>query len=108
VPVDLTEINRAARATAGAVHVEPWHAGDQRRPDRGRPQHVAAGGKLLIPALDNALRLGARGIVGNLPLGSYGNVESPRRCELLTEYASKCILQGEVPSAFLRHTCPGR
>ena len=57
---------------------KPWHAGDQRRPDRGRPQHVAAVGKLLIPGLDNALRLGARGIVGNLPVGNYGNIESPR------------------------------
>jgi hypothetical protein len=29
-------------------------------------------------ALDGGLRLGARDRVGNLPLGSYGNVEAPR------------------------------
>jgi hypothetical protein len=51
---------------------------DQRGPDRRRPKHVAAGGKLLVPALDDALCLGARGDVGNLPLGSHGNIEAPR------------------------------
>jgi hypothetical protein len=35
-----------------------------------------AGGKLLVPALDNALCLGARGSVGNLPLRGDGNVEA--------------------------------
>jgi hypothetical protein len=57
------------RAAAGAVHVEPWRPGDQRRPDRRRPQHVPAGGKLFIPPIDNGLRLGARGGIGDLPLG---------------------------------------
>ena len=51
---------------------------DQGGPDRGRPQHVTAGGQLLIPALDDGLRLGARGGVGNLPLGIDGNVQAPR------------------------------
>jgi hypothetical protein len=29
---------------------------------------------LLIPALDDGLRFGARGSIGNLPLGTYGNI----------------------------------
>jgi hypothetical protein len=49
-------------------------AGDQSGPDRRRPQHVAAGGKQLVAALDDALRLGARGSVANLPLRVDGNV----------------------------------
>jgi hypothetical protein len=65
-------------AAARAEHVEPQCPGDQRGPDRGRPQHVAAGGKLLVPAFDDGLRLGARGGIGNLPLGVDGNVQAPR------------------------------
>ena len=68
--VDLSKINRPARAAARAEHVEPRRPRDQRGPDRRRPQHVAAGGKLLVPALDDGLRLGARGSIGNLPLGA--------------------------------------
>ena len=33
---------------------------------------------LIIPVLDDGLRLGARGCVGNLPLRFDGNVEAPR------------------------------
>jgi len=62
-------VDCAVRAAAGAVHVEPWHARNQRRPDRWRPQHVSTGGKLLIPAIDDGLCLGARGAIGHLPLG---------------------------------------
>jgi hypothetical protein len=52
-----------------------WDNTPTRRPASWRPQHVAAGGKLIIPALDDALRLGARGCVG-LPLRVDGNVEA--------------------------------
>jgi hypothetical protein len=55
VTVDLSKINRPARAAARAEHVEPGRPRDQRGPDRRRPQHVTAGGKLLVPALDDAL-----------------------------------------------------
>jgi hypothetical protein len=72
------KIDRPARAAARAKHVEPRRPRDQCGPDRRRPQHVAARGQLLIPSLDDGLRLRARGRVGNLPLGSYGNVEAPR------------------------------
>jgi hypothetical protein len=33
---------------------------------------------LIIPVLDDGLRLGARGCVGNLPLRFDGNIEAPR------------------------------
>jgi hypothetical protein len=77
--VDLSKINCPARAAARAEHVEPWRPRDQSGPDRRRPQHVTAGGKLLVPTLDDGLRLGARGRVGIPPLGSCANVESPRQ-----------------------------
>jgi hypothetical protein len=51
--VDLPQINRPARAAARAEHIEPRRPGDQRGPDGRRPQDVAAGGKLLVPALDD-------------------------------------------------------
>ena len=54
---------------AGAEHVKPRPPRDQCGPDRGRPQDIAAGDKLLIPTLDDGLRLGTRGGIGNLPLG---------------------------------------
>ena len=41
--VDGAEINGATRPAAGAEHVEPWRSGEQRSPDRLRPQHVAKG-----------------------------------------------------------------
>jgi len=65
--VDFPEINGTARPAAWTEHVKPGHACDQCCPDRRRPQHVAAGGLLLIPALDDR--------VGNLPLGIDRNVE---------------------------------
>jgi hypothetical protein len=51
--VDLAQIDRPARATAWAEHVQPGRPSDQRGPDRRRPQHVPAGNKLLIPTLDD-------------------------------------------------------
>jgi hypothetical protein len=53
------KIDRAACAAAWAVQVEPWHAGEHRRPDCRRPQHLAAAGELFIPSLDDGLRLDA-------------------------------------------------
>jgi hypothetical protein len=47
-----------------AEDVEPWRAGEQRRPDRRRPQHVGPKGELFIPALDDVFGLGARSLVG--------------------------------------------
>jgi hypothetical protein len=39
---------------------------------------VSAGGKLFIPAVDDSLRLGARGAIGDLPFGLEANVEPAR------------------------------
>jgi hypothetical protein len=81
--INLPQINCPARAAAWAEHVEPRRPCDQRSPDLRRPQHVAAGGKLLVPAFDDGLRLGARGSTGNLPLGIDGmsrpRVRTPMR-----------------------------
>jgi DNA invertase Pin-like site-specific DNA recombinase len=63
--IDLPQINCPARAAARTEHIEPWRPCDQRGPDRRRPQHVPAGDKLLIPALDDGPRLGARGGIGD-------------------------------------------
>jgi hypothetical protein len=78
VTVDRPQINRPARAASRAEHVEPRRPCDQRGPDRRRPPQVPAGGQLPIPAFDDGLRLGARGSIGNLPLGIGGNVQAPR------------------------------
>jgi hypothetical protein len=77
--VDLPQINCPARSASRAEHVKPWRPCDQRGPYPRRPQHVTTGEKLLIPALDDGLRLGARGSIGNLPLGVDGNVQPPPR-----------------------------
>ena len=59
--IGYSQVDRTARAAVGAVHVEPWHAGDQRRPDCWRPQDLSAGGELLIPAIDDGDDFGAHG-----------------------------------------------
>jgi hypothetical protein len=46
---------------ARAEHIEPRRSGDQRGPNGGRPQHVAAGGQAPIPAVDDERCLKARG-----------------------------------------------
>jgi hypothetical protein len=74
--VDLSKINRPARATAWAEYVEPRRPRDQRGPDRRRPQHAAARGQLLIPALDDGLRFGARVSIGTPMAGSIRPVRS--------------------------------
>jgi hypothetical protein len=52
--------DRSPRPAAGAEDVEPRRSGDQRCPDGGRPQHVAASGRSPIPALDDELGFGTR------------------------------------------------
>jgi len=76
--VYITQINRAARPAAWAEHVKPRRPRNQGGPDCGRPQDVTTGSELLVPALNDALGLGACGCIGNLPLGIEGNVEPPR------------------------------
>jgi hypothetical protein len=62
---------------ARAEDVEPRRSGDQRGPNGGRPQHVAAGGQSPVPAVDHELRLEARGSV-RLQLGGAGLDVDPR------------------------------
>ena len=69
--IDGAQINRPARPAARAEHIEPRRSGDQRSPNGGRPQHVAASGHSSIPAVDDELCLEARGPV-SLELGSSG------------------------------------
>jgi hypothetical protein len=71
--IDISEIDRAARPAAWAEDIKPRRTRDQRCPYRRRPQHVAARGQLLVPALDNALRL-----IGGVARGADFDVESPR------------------------------
>jgi hypothetical protein len=54
------EIDRPARPAARTQNVEPWRPGDQRGPDRWRPQHVAADGQAPVPAVDDELSLETR------------------------------------------------
>jgi hypothetical protein len=60
--IDLPQINCPACAAARAEYVKPGRPCDQRGPDRRRPQHVPAGGKLLIPAFDDGV---CAGVVSN-------------------------------------------
>jgi hypothetical protein len=67
-----------ARAAAGAEHVEPRCSSERRGADRGRPQHVASGGKAPIPAVDDELGLNAGGPV-RLQLGGASLDAEPSR-----------------------------
>jgi hypothetical protein len=51
--------------------IQPRRSGDQRSPNGGRPQHVAAGGEASVPAIDDELCLKARSAV-RLQLGGTG------------------------------------
>jgi hypothetical protein len=75
--IEGAEIDRLAGAAARAEHVKPWRAGEQRRPDRGRPQHVAAEGKLIVPSLDDGFGLGAPSLVSGIALEARLHVETP-------------------------------
>jgi hypothetical protein len=84
VTIDSPKIDGTARPAAGAEDVEPWRAREQRRPDRRRPQHVPAEGELIVPALNDGLRLGTRGPVGGIALeaalaGLLRSVAAPDR-----------------------------
>jgi hypothetical protein len=83
---------RPTRPATGAEDIEPGRSGEQRGADHWRPQHVPAGGKAPIPAVDYSLRLGARGPVGLLmssprvrtpiaPVSGRGPQKSIRRSE---------------------------
>ena len=69
--VDSPQIDRPAGPAARTEDVQPGRSGDQRGPDGGRPQHVAAGGQTSIPAINDELSLEARGLV-RLQLGGAG------------------------------------
>jgi hypothetical protein len=61
----------------GSAHgCEKRRPGDQRGPDRWRPQHVAAIGQAPVPAIDDELRLFARGPV-RLQLAAPALMSSP-------------------------------
>jgi hypothetical protein len=60
VTIDFPQVDCSTCPTTRAEHLEPRRLCDQRSSDRRRPQHVTAGSKLLVPALDDCLRLGAR------------------------------------------------
>ena len=75
--IDDPEVDRPAGAAAGTKDVEPRGAGEERRADRGRPQHVAAEGELVVPALDDGFGLGARSLVGGVADGA-ALMSSPR------------------------------
>lgn len=56
MPTEASGWRRVRRSIAllvpqPAEHVKPWRASERRGPDRGRPQHVAAEGKLVVPSL---------------------------------------------------------
>ena len=107
--IDRSQVNGAARPTARTENVQQRGSRDQGGPDRRRPQNVAAGGKLIVPALDDALRFGARGSVGNLPLGRWRTPLS--QCEIFTilrMIASDRIDRSPFGSLFRQEVRPGR
>jgi hypothetical protein len=59
--VDFADVDCAAGPTAGAGNIEPRHASSHGRADRRRPPHIAASGKFVIPAYDDAFGVLARG-----------------------------------------------
>jgi hypothetical protein len=69
--VDAPQVDCPAGAAARAEDIQPRRSSDQRSPNGGRPQHVAAGGQTSIPAINDELRLEARGLV-RLQFGGAG------------------------------------
>ena len=63
MPVEGSQIDRAARPAAGTEHLKPGSSGEQRSPDRGRPQHIATSRQAPIPSVDDGLGLLARGAI---------------------------------------------
>ena len=70
VTVDSAYVDGTACPAAGAVHVEPRHAGYQRTADRRRPQRASPGSKRGVPALDNAHSRAMGGMFGRA--GAHG------------------------------------
>jgi hypothetical protein len=68
VAVDSSQVDRPAGATPRTEDFQPRRSGDQRSPNGGRRQHVAAGGQATVPAVDDELCLQACGLV-RLELG---------------------------------------
>jgi hypothetical protein len=64
VAVNGAQIYSPACPASWAEDVEPRRAGKQRGPDCRRPEHVPAGGKSPIPAVDHGLRFGVCGPIG--------------------------------------------
>ena len=54
VPIDFADIDRAACAASGAVHVKPRHTGGNGGADRRRPKGTLTGCERTIPPLDNS------------------------------------------------------
>jgi hypothetical protein len=98
--VDGPQVDRTAGAAPRTEDIQPRSSGDQRSPNCGRPQHVAASGKASIPAIDDKLRLEARGAV-RLQLGGASLDVEPSCSD--AHGASIMGSAGEVdPYAFLR------
>jgi hypothetical protein len=76
VAVEGAEIDRQARPTAGQKTSS--HGVPASGADRGRLQHIVAASQATIPALDDELRLEARGAVGLELAGASLDVETSR------------------------------
>jgi hypothetical protein len=97
--VHLPQINCPVRAAAPAEQVEPLRPCDQRGADCQRPQHVPAGGELLVPTFDDGLRLGARRSRQRASAHHFG-AGSPRRqhaCPILSPHRSPTCGSATLP-----------
>jgi Resolvase, N terminal domain len=92
--VDAPQVDCPAGAAARAEDIQPRRSSDQRSPNGGRPQHVAAGGEASIPAVDDEFRLEARGLVRLQLGGSSLDVEPscPDAHGASNGAAGKCFL----------------
>jgi hypothetical protein len=85
VPTEASGWRSTVRKSIARLGAAPWtediqprRSGDQRSPNGGRPQHVAAGGEASVPAIDDELCLKARSAV-RLQLGGTGFDVEPLR-----------------------------
>jgi hypothetical protein len=83
--IDGAKIDGAASCAARTEHIEPGRPGQQRPPDRWRPQHVTTGGELIVPALDQGLSFGARGLVGGVAFGASLDIDPRVRVPMAIE-----------------------
>ena len=63
VTVDRVNVDRAPGPATGAVHVQPWHAGEHGCSDRWRPKRATTRRECLIPPLDDRTRLRLRSLI---------------------------------------------